>query len=112
MSVDQALIKRDSKSPFVSYLKLLLELAKGKLKEGTILRMSQSKILGSRRVKGGDKDDRRFEDELLQPSEVVIVDDDNTYRFFGDRIFCAPQVDNIEGTQSRVFGLPSINHCY
>jgi hypothetical protein len=112
VSVDQAPINRNSKSPFVSYLKLLLELAKGKLKEGTILRMSQSKILGSRRVKRGDKDDRRFEDELLQPSEVVIVDDDSTYRFFGDRIFCAPQVDAIEGTQSSVFGLSFLTHFY
>ena len=112
MSVDQAPIKSNFKSPFVSYLKLLLELAKGKLKEGTILRMSQSKILGSRRVKRGDNDDRRFEDELLHPCEVVIVDDDNTYRFFSDRIFCAPQVDAIEGTQSSFFGLPRINHCY
>ncbi len=70
--------------------------------------MKRSKILlGSRRVKrgggdamiGGDKDGR---DELLQPSEVVIVDDTNAYQLFGDRIFCAPQVDIIEGTQSNV----------
>jgi Protein of unknown function (DUF3684) len=105
-------MKRNSKSPFVSYLKLLLELAKGKLKDGTILRMMQSKILGSRRVKRGDKDDRCFEDELLQPSEVVIIDDDNIYRLFGDRIFCAPQIDTIEGTQSSAFGLSCITHYY
>ena len=74
--------------------------------------MTQSKILGSRRVKRGDKDGWHFEDELLQPSEVVIVDDDNTYRLFGDRIFCAQQLDTINGTQSSIFGLPSINHCY
>jgi hypothetical protein len=67
--------------------------------------MKRSKILvGSRRVKrgggaaiGGDKDD------LLQPHEVVIVDDTNAYQLFGDHIFCAPQVDAIEGTHSNAF---------
>jgi hypothetical protein len=82
--------------------------------------MKRSKILlGSRRVKrgggnaliGGDKVDRYLQDELLQASEVVIVDDTNAYQLFGDHIFCAPQVDTIEGTQSNVFGLPCITYC-
>jgi Protein of unknown function (DUF3684) len=60
---------------------------------------------------GGDKVDRYLQDELLQASEVVIVDDTNAYQLFGDRIFCAPQVDIIEGTQSNVFGLPCITYC-
>jgi Protein of unknown function (DUF3684) len=80
--------------------------------------MKRSKILlGSRRVKrgsgnasiGDDKDDCSLQDELLQPSEVVIVDDTNAYQLFGDRVYCAPQVDRIEGTQSNVFGLPCVN---
>jgi hypothetical protein len=82
--------------------------------------MKQSKILlGSRRVKrgggnssiGGDQDDWYLQDELHQPSEVVIVDDTNAYRLFGDRIFCAPQDDSIESTQSSVFGLLCITYC-
>ena len=39
-----------------------------------------------------------FQDNLLSPSEVVIVDDINAYQLFGDRIFCAPQDDILEGT--------------
>ena len=74
--------------------------------------MTQSKILGSRRVKRGDKDVRHFQDELLQPSEVVIVDHNNTYRLFGDRIFWAPQIEAIEGTQSSGFGPSCITHFY
>ncbi len=82
--------------------------------------MTRSRILlGSRCVKrgggnastGGDKDDWYLQDELLQPNEVVIVDDTNAYQLFGDHIFCAPQVDTIEGTQSNVFGLPCITYC-
>jgi hypothetical protein len=71
--------------------------------------MTRSKMfLGSRRVKrgggnlsasiGGDIDDWYLQDELLQPSEVVIVDDTNARQLFGDRIFCAPQFKAIEGT--------------
>ena len=83
--------------------------------------MARSKILlGSRRVKksggnasiGGDKDDWYLQDALLQPSEVVIVDDPNSYQLFGDRIFCAPQDDIIESTQSSIFRLPRIAHYY
>ena len=48
---------------------------------------------------GGGNDNRYFQYELLQPSEVVIIDDANSYQLFGDRIFCAPQDDAIEGTQ-------------
>jgi hypothetical protein len=79
-------------------------LKKSKIEKETILCMRRSKILlGSRRVKscggdatiGGDEDDQ---DDLLQPSEVVIVDDTNAHELFGDCIFCAPQVDTIEGT--------------
>jgi Protein of unknown function (DUF3684) len=69
--------------------------------------MTRSKILlGSRRVKkggsnassGADKDGWYLQDKLLQPGEVVIVDDPNAYQLFGDRIFCAPQEDTIEST--------------
>jgi Protein of unknown function (DUF3684) len=121
VSVDQALI-HNSKPSFVSYLPQLRELAleKDKLEKGTILRMTRSKILlGSRRMKrgdnasiGGDIDDWYLHDELLRPSEVVIVDDTNAYQLFGDRIFCAPQDDVIESTQSGVFGIPCITYCH
>jgi Protein of unknown function (DUF3684) len=89
------------------------------LEKGTILRMKQSKILlGSPRVKrgggngsiGGYKDDLYLQDNLLRPSEVVIVDDASAYQLFGDRIFCAPQDDILEGTQSNIFGLACITH--
>jgi hypothetical protein len=114
--------KRNSKSSFVSYLPQLYELAlkRDKLEKGTILRMMRSKILlGSRRVNrgggnaliGADEDGWFLQDELLQPSEVVIVDDPNAYQLFGDRIFCAPQEDIIESTQSNLFGLPCITYC-
>lgn len=77
-------------------------------------------FLGSRRVKRGgsnasiegDKDDWYLQNELLRPGDVVIVDDTKTYQRFSDRIFCAPQDDTIEGTQSSVFGLSCVIHCY
>ena len=75
--------------------------------------MKQSNILlGSCRVKrgggdvsiGGGNDNRYFRYELLRPSEVVIVDDANSYQLFGGRIYCAPQDGIIEGTKSKFFG--------
>ena len=81
--------------------------------------MTRSKILlGSREKRGGsnapigvNKDDRYLQDDLLQPSEVVVVDDANAYQLFRDRIFCAPQFEIIEGTQLNVFGLSCITYC-
>jgi hypothetical protein len=75
-------------------------------------------LLGTRRVrKGGGKafgegnqDDWDFQDEFLQLKRVAIVDDINAYRFFGDRIFCAPKEDILEGMQSSVFGSSCIIH--
>ncbi len=63
-------------------------------------------VLGSRRVKKsddkapseGDEDDWELQDELLQAKQVVIVDDTSAYQLFGDRIFCAPQENMLEGT--------------
>jgi hypothetical protein len=86
-----------------------------RLENGTILRMTRSKmLLGSCRVKrgGGGKDDWYLQDQLLQPGEVVIVDDAHAYQLFGDRIFCAPQDDIIESTQSNVFGRSCITYRY
>ena len=69
--------------------------------------MKKSKLaLGSRRVKKsddkalseGDEDDWDLQDELLQAKQVVIVDDTSAYQLFGDRIFCAPQENMLEGT--------------
>ena len=77
------------------------------LTKGTIIRMKRSNVLlGSRRVKrsGGkasnevDEDDWDLQDDLLQPDKVAIADDTNAYQLFGDRIFCAPQEDILEGT--------------
>jgi hypothetical protein len=75
--------------------------------------MKGSNILfGSRRVKKdgdktlgeGNQEAWDFQDDLLQPNEVAIVDDTNAYRLFGDRIFCAPQEDILEGIYySRAF---------
>ena len=75
-------------------------------------------LLGSRRVKKdggealgeGNQDDLDFQDDLLQPNEVAIVDDVNAYRLFGDRIFCAPQEDILEGILSSISGLSCIAH--
>jgi len=48
----------------------------------------------------GDEDDWDLQDELLQAKKVVIVDDTSAYQLFGDRIFCAPQENTLEGILS------------
>ena|SRR6266567_141719 len=85
------------------------------LTEETINRMTRSNMfLGSRRVKkdGSKASSEGDEDELLQPKEVVIVDDIEAYHVFGDRIFCAPQRDILEGTYSGGFDLSCITHFF
>jgi hypothetical protein len=93
---------------FVSYLYELRNLAVNmrRLKPGITSRMKGSSVLlGSRQVKKdggkalgeGNQEDRDFQDDLLQPNEVAIVDDTNAYRLFGHRIFCAPQEEILEG---------------
>jgi Protein of unknown function (DUF3684) len=75
-------------------------------------------LLGSRRLKKtgdqtageGDEDDWDIQDDLLPPNKVAIADDTNAYQIFGDRIFCAPQEDILEGTYSICFGLPCVAH--
>lgn len=120
MSVNQA-FKTSSQSFFVSYLLELRNLAVNKrlLTKGTISRMKRSDVLlGSRRVKKdggkasneGDEDDWDLKDELLQPNKVAIADDTNAYQLFGDRIFCAPQEDILEGAQSSYFEFSCITH--
>jgi hypothetical protein len=100
--------KQDSKS-FISYLFELRNLAVNRrlLSKGTIMRMKRSNVLlGSRREKkdggkalsDGDEDEWDLQDDLLQPDKVAIADDTNAYQLFGDRIFCAPQEDILEGT--------------
>lgn len=78
-----------------------------RLSTETILLMKRSNIvLGSCRVKKskdkasgeGDEDEWDLQDELLQAKQAVIVDDINAYQLFGDRIFCAPQENMLEGT--------------
>jgi hypothetical protein len=73
-------------------------------------------LLGSRRVKRaggkssseGDDDDWDFQDDLLQPSKIAIADDNNAYQRFGDRVFCAPQEDLLEGTHAGDLTLPAL----
>ncbi|KAH9014859.1 hypothetical protein EDB84DRAFT_1590279 [Lactarius hengduanensis] len=70
----------------------------------TVDRMKHSKVLfGSRRKRSGarsfNEDDEDYwvlQDDLLQPNEVAVADDTNAYQLFGDRVFCAPQEDNLE----------------
>jgi len=80
-----------------------------RLKPEMTSRMKGSNVLlGSRRVKKdggkasgeGNQEDWDFQDDLLQPNEVAIVDDTNAYRLFGHRIFCAPKEDILESMQS------------
>lgn len=96
------------KSCFVSYLHELRNLAvnRRRLEPEITSRMKESNVLiGLRRVKkDGSKalgeasqEDSDFQDDLLQPNEVAIVDDTNAYRLFGHRIFCAPQEDTLAG---------------
>jgi Protein of unknown function (DUF3684) len=77
-----------------------------RLKPEVTFRMKESNVLlGSRRVKKdsdkalgeGHQDDWDFQDDLFKPSEVAVIDDTNAYRLFGDRIFCAPQEEILEG---------------
>jgi len=56
------------------------------------------KKAGDKASSEGDEDDWDLQDELLQAKEVVIVDDTSAYQLFGDRIFCAPQENMLEGT--------------
>jgi hypothetical protein len=109
------------KRSFISYLFELRNLAVNKrlLTKGTIIRMKRSNVLlGSRRLKKtggqtsgeGDEDDWDFQDDLLPPNKVAIVDDTNAYQLFGDRIFCAPQEDILEGTNSDCLGLSCVIH--
>jgi hypothetical protein len=96
-------------SAFISYLFELRNLAVNweRLSTETILLMKRSNIvIGSRRVKRsgnmvsseGDEDEWDLQDELLQAKQVVIVDDASAYQLFGDRIYCAPQENMLEGT--------------
>ncbi|KAH9177932.1 hypothetical protein EDB89DRAFT_2111997 [Lactarius sanguifluus] len=77
------------------------------LAKETVDRMKQSNVLfGSRRVKRSgarsfNEDDEDYwvlqdDSDLLQPNEVAVADDTNAYQLFGDRVFCAPQEDNLE----------------
>ena len=77
-------------------------------------------LLGSRRVKisgtrnsnEGDEDDWDLQDDLLQPNKVTIADDTNAYQLFGDRVFCAPQEDILEGSGLKSFCLYSQSLIY
>jgi hypothetical protein len=100
----------------ISYLFELRNLAVNRrlLTKGTIIRMKRSNVLlGSRRVKRtdtkpsneGDEDDWDLQDDLLQPNKVAIADDTNAYQLFGDRVFCAPQEDILEGIPFELFCL-------
>jgi hypothetical protein len=106
----------------ISYIFELRNLAVNKrlLAKGTILRMKRSNmLLGSRRVKRsgvrsneGDEDDWDLQDDLLLPNKVAIADDTNAYQLFGDRVFCAPQEDILEGILLESFCLFSQSLIY
>lgn len=76
-------------------------------------------LLGSRRLKKtgdktsgeGDEDDWDDQDDLLPPNKVAVADDNNAYRLFGDRIFCAPQEDILEGTRPVVLAFHAFLIC-
>ena len=109
--------KQRPKSSFSSYLSELSNLASNMrhLTEETINLMTRSNmLLGSRRVKkdGSEASSEEGKDELLQPKEVVIVDDIRAYQVFGDRIFCAPQRDILEGTYSSGFDHSCTTHLF
>ena len=109
------------KPTFVSYLHELRNLAvnRRRLGSGITNPMRASNVLlGSRRVKKdgskawseGNQEDWNFQDELLRPSEVAIVDDANAYRLFGHRIFCAPQEGILEGIWPSASALSCVTH--
>jgi hypothetical protein len=107
--VEISLSETSPKPSFVSYLHELRNLAvnRRRLEPEITSRMKGSNVLlGSRRVKRGggkasgegNQEDWDFQDDLLHPNEVAIVDDTNAYRLFGHSIFCAPPEDILEGT--------------
>ncbi|EPQ50301.1 hypothetical protein GLOTRDRAFT_82416 [Gloeophyllum trabeum ATCC 11539] len=76
----------------------------------TFTRMKRSPILlGSRRVKRAsakaqegssnpdlDDDDWEYEYDLRKPEQIIVADEINSYRLFGESIFTAPQEDLLE----------------
>ncbi|TFK45667.1 hypothetical protein OE88DRAFT_1668942 [Heliocybe sulcata] len=77
----------------------------------TFTRMKRAQILlGSRRVKTGaskvrdaaapnqdvDEEDWQYEYDLRRAEEVIVADEINSYRLFGESIFTAPQEDLLE----------------
>ncbi|KZT22896.1 hypothetical protein NEOLEDRAFT_1137233 [Neolentinus lepideus HHB14362 ss-1] len=76
----------------------------------TFTRMKRSPILlGSRRVKKAalktqdaalnpdiDEEDWEYEYDLRRPEQIVVADEINSYRLFGDSVFTAPQEDLLE----------------
>lgn len=44
-----------------------------------------------------DEDEWEYQYDLLRPDQIVIADDTNSYQFFGDAVFSAPQEDLLEG---------------
>jgi hypothetical protein len=65
-----------------------------------LLGLRRSKKTGDKAPSEGDEDDWEQKDDLLLPSKVAVADDNNAYQLFGDRIFCAPQEDILEGNPS------------
>lgn len=67
-------------------------------------------LLGSQRVRksegpeilDSEEDDWDLVYDLLKPSEVVIADDTNAYKLFGESIFCAPQEDLLESASHSI----------
>lgn len=61
-------------------------------------------LLGTKRKPRTQKKDQEDWDEewdivydLKRPDEIIIADDTNTYQYFGDSLYAAPQEDILEG---------------
>lgn len=80
------------------------------ISSSVLARMKRSAILlGARRVRKGkasqisttndldEEEEWDFEYDLMKPDTIVVVDDTNSYQYFGDVIFAAPQEDLLEG---------------
>jgi hypothetical protein len=49
-----------------------------------------------------DEEDWEMQYDLRKPDQIIVADDNNAYRDFGDSVFTAPQEDILEG-QSDAF---------
>ena len=82
------------------------------MKRASILIASRRKKVVREKPSEDGEEEWAFDDDLLKPEQVVIVDDANSYQLFGDSIFCAPQEDILEGRPSHLRGLFLTDSCW